>query len=103
LSFLDDELLQGSSERRFSTSCNDAYADKGRTSGSEVSLEESEFEFSSPFSSESDEMDGARKVPLLRGELKRDSWMRLQENPNKGNRSCTVLSALEMGTKNVVR
>lgn len=48
---------------------NQAYIDKGRTPGSEVSPDESEFELLSPSSSESDEMDGARKVPLLRGDL----------------------------------
>jgi len=49
---------------------NGAHADKGRTSGSEVSLELPEVELSYLSSSESDEIDGARKVPLLRGELK---------------------------------
>jgi hypothetical protein len=42
--------------------------DKGRTSGSEVSPELLEVELPSS-SSESDETDGARKVPLLRGDL----------------------------------
>ena len=40
------------------------------TSGSEVSPELSEAEPPSPSSSESDETDGARKVPLLRGDLR---------------------------------
>lgn len=53
--------------------------DKGRTSGSEVSLNESELGLSSSSFSESDETDGARKVPLLRGDLKRDAQMRSQE------------------------
>jgi hypothetical protein len=46
-----------------------AHVDKGRTPGSEVSLDEPEFELPSPSSSESDETDGGRKVPLLRGDL----------------------------------
>jgi len=51
--------------------CDDStHADKARTSCSEVSLELPEVELSYPSSSESDEIEGARKVPLLRGELK---------------------------------
>ena len=48
---------------------NGAHADKGGSSGSEVSLEFPEAGLPSPSSSESDEIDGARKVPLLRGDL----------------------------------
>ena len=54
--------------------------DKGRTSGSDVSLDEPEFEFSTPSSSESDETDGARNVPLLRGDLEGETWIRSQGN-----------------------
>lgn len=51
--------------------CEDgAHTDRGRSSGSEVSLEFPEAGSPSPSSSESDEIDGARKVPLLRGDLK---------------------------------
>ena len=72
MSFLDDELLQWSGEWGLERLAggNGAYADKGRTSGSEISPESSEAELSSLSSSESDETDGARKVPLLRGDLK---------------------------------
>jgi len=54
---------------RSRSGCGDGtYTDSGRTSGSEVSPELSEAELS-PSPSESDETDGARKVPLLRGDL----------------------------------
>ena len=54
--------------------------DNGRTSGSEASLDEPRFRVSSPSSSESDETDGARKVPLLRGDLKGEIRIRSQVN-----------------------
>ena len=53
-----------------------AHVDRGRTLGSEASLDELELEFPSPSSSKSDETDGARKVPLLRGDLKGETWIR---------------------------
>lgn len=61
-------VSEGSNDRVL---CNGAHADKRSTSGSEVSLELPEVESLSSPSSESDEIDGARKVPLLRGDLKR--------------------------------
>lgn len=83
---------------------NCAHADKGRTSGSEGSLEFPEAGLSSSSSSDSDETDGARKVPLLRGELKgrRLGEIRAEERSRRGELR-TAVPALEMGTTTAVR